>query len=460
MPRVQNVDDPTEGWHPARLIPTVGIKGREDQEKRATSALLAVMHAVPEFAHALLKELGAPKSNVVKTFTEVRFKTADGQTVIPDGALVCERGKTRWSCLVEVKTAGAALRPDQVSAYLDVARDNGFDAVLTISNQITANSTESPVDVDGRKLRKVALRHFSWWRIITEAVVQSRYRGVSDPDQAWILDELIAYLQHPAAGASGFEDMGDKWVAVRKAAHDETLRATDVNAAEVAERWEQFVQHLCLGFSQELGHSVRPVVPRNQTTKQRVTQLTKDLAEYGTLEATLRVPGAVGDLDVVADLRARKTTNSVTFDAPKEMRAKPRLNWLLRQLSDADPGLRIEVHYPNARETTGALLGAARDNVDVLLYPPDAKREPKAFTLTMMRPMGSKRGRAEGSFVAETTSQAFDFYGDLVQDLKAWTPRAPKLREEDREPEPVPVPVTADVTAKPPADGVALSAAG
>jgi hypothetical protein len=32
-------------------------------------------------------------------------------------------------------------------SYLDVARDNGFDGVLTISNQITASSSESPVDV-------------------------------------------------------------------------------------------------------------------------------------------------------------------------------------------------------------------------------------------------------------------------------------------------------------------------
>ena len=40
-------------WHPARLIPTVGIRGQEEQEKRATSSLLAVMRAVPEFGHAL-----------------------------------------------------------------------------------------------------------------------------------------------------------------------------------------------------------------------------------------------------------------------------------------------------------------------------------------------------------------------------------------------------------------------
>ena len=32
-------------WHEARLIPTSGINGAEEQERRATSALLAVMTA-------------------------------------------------------------------------------------------------------------------------------------------------------------------------------------------------------------------------------------------------------------------------------------------------------------------------------------------------------------------------------------------------------------------------------
>src|SRR5215211_4542305 len=115
----------TTGWPLARLIPTAGIRGQEEQEKRATSSLLAVMRAVPEFGHALLKELGAPKSPVIQTFTEVRFKDSAGNTVIPDGAIVCERGKKSWTCLVEVKTAKAQLRGEQVGCYLDLARENG-----------------------------------------------------------------------------------------------------------------------------------------------------------------------------------------------------------------------------------------------------------------------------------------------------------------------------------------------
>jgi len=134
-----------EGWGHARLMPTFGIRTQQEQEKRATSCLLAVMHGVPEFGHALLSELDAPKSSVIETFAEVRFKDANGKTVIPDGAIVCRRGKKTWICLVEVKTGSARLKDDQVNAYLDVAKANGFDGVLTISTEITASSVESPV---------------------------------------------------------------------------------------------------------------------------------------------------------------------------------------------------------------------------------------------------------------------------------------------------------------------------
>lgn len=243
-----------EDWHPARLIPAVGIKSTEEQEKRATSSLLAVMPAVSEFGHALLIPLGAPKGRI-STFAEVQIKDGAGKLHIPDGAIVVERGKTVWRCLVEVKTGSSDLKAEQVNRYLDWARENRLDAVLTISNQITGSPTDSPVPVDGRKLRTTRLFHLSWWRIITEAIVQHRHRGVSDPDQAWLLGELIAYLDDERSGASGFTDMGVNWVKVRDGAGSGTLRPNDADVRDVCERWDQFVEYLCLGLGQDLARS-------------------------------------------------------------------------------------------------------------------------------------------------------------------------------------------------------------
>src|SRR3954451_7003461 len=208
-----------EGWHAARLIPAVGIRGQDEQEKRATSSLLAVMHAVPEFGHALLGPLGAPKGRIA-TYTEVQVKDGAGKTHIPDGAIIVERGKAAWRCLVEVKTGSADLRSEQVNRHLDWARENRLDGVLTISNQITASSTDSPVPVDGRKLRTTRLYHLSWWRILTEAIVAHRHRGVSDPDQAWLLGELFATSTTSGPGRAAFRT----WA--RTGSSSETAQAT------------------------------------------------------------------------------------------------------------------------------------------------------------------------------------------------------------------------------------------
>lgn len=418
------------GWRHARLIPTYGMRSQEEQEKRATSCLLAVMHGVPTFGHALLQELGAPRSPEIRTYAEVRFKNEDGKTDIPDGAIVCERGGKCWTCLVEIKTGSAVLRDEQVGRYLDIAREQGFDGVLTISNQITHNASESPVGIDGRKLRKANLWHLSWWRILTEAVVQSRFRGVSDPDQAWVLRELIHYLSSDASGVVGFGDMGKEWVPVRTAAHDGTLRQSDARAHGVADRWEQFIEYLCLSLSQELGRNVTSVRPRGQPVVARLNDLIRSLATEGALRATIRVPDAVGDLLICADLKSRLTSLSVSIDAPKEGRPKPRINWLRRQLGDIWPDLRIEAWYPYTRESVAATLEQVRAQPDILLFPADRQREPRSFMLTLSRPMGRKRGRDEGSFVRETREQTVSFYRDLVQNLKAWHAPAPQIRTE------------------------------
>ena len=75
----------------ARLIPVTGIKGAQDQEMRATSALLAIMKVVPELAHVLLAETGSPKG-LIETYIEPEFKLGQ-KRIRPDGLIVISRGK-------------------------------------------------------------------------------------------------------------------------------------------------------------------------------------------------------------------------------------------------------------------------------------------------------------------------------------------------------------------------------
>ncbi len=402
------------------------------------------MSAVPEFGHALLGALGAPKGKI-SAYVEVPLKDPSGKVHIPDGAIVVERGRTRWRCLVEVKTGDAVLRGDQVTRYVDMARTHAFDCVVTLSNAITSSIDELPYDIDGRKLRSMRVRHLSWWRVITEAVVQHRYRGIGDPDQAWILGELIAYLDHEASGASGFTDMGASWVKARDAAHNGTLRGSDPEARETCERFAQFTEYLALGLAQDLGADVSVAKPRSSTPDQRTTAAIRTLTDSGVLTGSIRVPDAIGHLDLTADLRSRRVYTSVSVRAPEEGRPATRVGWLLRQLSDAPAGLRIEVSFQGTRETTSLLLGQARDGVDRLLSSADPKRVPRAFVIELGRPLGTKRGRGKGTFVTDTRRQLSDFYREVVQGLAAWQPKAPRLRTDEsdrseiRHPPPEPI---------------------
>lgn len=418
-----------ESWHEARLIPTSGINGAEEQERRATSALLAVMTAVKEFGRALTKPFGAP-AGTVETYIEVPFEHGD-QRLYPDGLIRVTRGKTRWTALVEVKTGKNTLDASQLEAYLDIARANGFDAVLTISNEISPVSGHHPTPVDKRKTRKVALHHMSWTRVLTEAVMQKEFRGVADPDQAWILGELVRYLEHPRSGAMEFDDMGEHWVAIREAVRTGTLRPSDKGVADLASRFDGLLRFVSLRLGRSLGTEVTPVLSRAEAQDPRVREqhLTTVLVEQGILNGAIRIPDTVGSIHVTADLRARTVTCHIDVDAPKEGRPRTRVNWLLRQLRNAPGSLRVEVFSLRARGAGATeLLDVAREDPTLLL--PDPKKEPRSFRVARTVPMGTKRGRGRGSFVDSVIDAVDDFYAEAVQHLKAWSAAPPRMRQE------------------------------
>jgi hypothetical protein len=411
-----------ESWHEARLIPTSGINGAEEQERRATSALLAVMTAVREFGRGLTKAVGAP-AGTVETFVEVPFELAE-RRLFPDGLIRVSRGQKTWTALVEVKTGANRLATEQLENYLDIAREQGFDAVITISNEISAVVGQHPTSVDKRKLRKVQLHHWSWTEVLAEAVMQKEFRGVADPDQAWILGELIRYLEHPRSGALEFEDMSEAWVSIRDAIAAGTLRPTNKGVAEVAARFDALLRFASLRLGRQLGTEVTPVLSRAELADptRRTQDLVSRLCDQGLLAGSIRIPEAVAPITITADLRAGRVTCHVDIDAPREGRPTTRVNWLVRQLAGAPDSVRIEAYVAHARGSSAAeLLGAVRDNPTLLLGQ-DGK-ELRNFRVAMSAPMGAKRGRGRGSFIDST----------VLQNLKAWSGTPPKFRHPDAE---------------------------
>lgn len=422
-----------ERWPVARLIPVTSASGVEAQERNAASALLAVASAVKEFGRTLLKPLGAPVGQI-QAYVEVPFEL-EGRKLRPDGLISVTRAGKTWVALLETKVGGATLDPGQMDAYLDVAREHGFDAVLSISNQYVTSSIDYPIAYDKRKTRKVRLQHRSWVDVLTEAVVQKEHRGVSDPDQAFMLGELIRYLSDHRSGVVTFNNMGPSWTKVKEGARSQTLRKSDSEVLDLAARWDELVRYLCLHMTMDLGRDVKHVIGKSESSPiMRLNALRDSLATNGVLYAELQVPDVAGNIDLSADLRARQVVASASFDAPREGRSRGRVSWLLRQLQEAPDDTRIEVRIARSQMTLAESLGTARARPEALY--PDGAKEIRGFGVSMSRNMGLKKDASKGSFIESVMNATEDFYRVVLQNLRPWKASPPKLKPKQEEQEP------------------------
>ncbi|MDP9203296.1 MAG: hypothetical protein M3P26_15385 [Gemmatimonadota bacterium] len=416
-----------EKWPVARLIPISSASGVEAQERRLASALLAVMGAVPEFGLSLLKPLGAP-SGRIETFIEVPFKLGEGRTIRPDGVIVVTRAGKSWSALVEAKVASSRLDTAQMNAYLDLAKETEFEAVISISNQYVSSSTDYPIEIDRRKLRRTRLHHWSWIDLLTIATVQQDYRGIQDPDQAYILGELIRYLSDPRSGAVAFDGMGSSWTSVRDGARVQTLRKTDPDVVAIAAKWDDLVRYVGLMLTTALGREVRQVLtPAERTPSARRQALVDSLVAAGRLYADLQVPDVAGPLSIAADLRSRQVIASTSIEAPKEGTSKGRVSWLLRQLQTAPEDLKVEARVAWRSASLAAPLSAVR--AEPALLHPEKGREIRGFVLSTTSNMGGKRDSGRGSFSESVVSASENFYEQVLQRLRAWKAAPPQLKK-------------------------------
>ena len=413
-------------WPVARLIPLTTSTGVEAKERNAASALLAVLAHVDELGKALLKPLGAPAGKI-EAFVETQIKAENGRPIRPDGLIGVTRAGRTWWALVECKIGDQALIAEQMEAYLDLARFTGIDAVLSISNHYTTRSADYPIAIDRKKLRRVAIHHWSWVRVLTEAEVQKQFRGVRDPDQAYLLDELIRYLSDQRSGVVQFNDMGPSWTKVRDGARMRTLRKADEDVGAIANRWDELIRFLSLEMTKDLGRDIRELQRRTETTATvRHQALRESLAKSGELYAGLQIPDTAGPLHVVADLAGRQLRISTELDAPRDAQSRGRVSWLVRQLSKGPPDLTVEAKVSRLSTTLSAPLGKVRDDPSVII--PDRTREIRGFRLTLTRDIGLNRAAGRGSFIDSVVLGVKTFYGDVLQKLVAWKPKAPKLR--------------------------------
>ncbi|MGV9321302.1 TerD family protein [Streptomyces sp. NPDC003660] len=405
-----------DSWREARLFPVSALKSDRDREARATSVLLSVMAQVPEFGRRLTAAFGAPAGRM-ETFTEVTLPHSDSPRR-PDGVIRVERAGKLWTALVETKTNGNALRSDQVQAYMDIAARRGYEAVITLTNDVELEGRPLvDVKIDGRRKHKVALRHLSWAEVAHQAQMLIQHEGVNDAAHAWLLRELLHYVQHENSGCHGFQNMGAAWVPVRNGIDDETLCQGDPRALEVVESWERLVRQVCLRLGGELGHKVLPVQRSRRGTDPaaRRALLADQLCHDGRLGAELRIEGTPGVLALTADLRTGRLRTSIEIPAPTQGYPLAAAKRLVRRLAEAPADLHVETLVEGGGGPRGTLERLRPEPGDML---PKSGTPVTGFRLSLLKTMGSTRGNAQSSFIRSVDEAVHRFHRSVVACLE------------------------------------------
>lgn len=414
------------------------------------------MTVVRPFAAEILDMVGVKvgKRSQVETFTQPTYQTVDGTTLRPDGLIRVSRGANiQFEALVEVKTGPSKLQADQLTGYMHTAKTNGVNTVITISNEIEPSPGVHPTD-GIRAGTKTAphIHHVSWATIVATAIKEQHHSLVEDPEQAWILNELIRYLTHKKSGVVEFTDMGASWVAVRDGALEDRLSKTDPKVADVCRRWDQLLSVVALRLSVDTGTEATEVTPKAHREKPRLRSkaFIDKLCDAGTLTGEIRVPDAAGDIDIEVNLHAQRTTLSTQLKAPDDRTPRVRVVWLIKQLKHAPDSLLIDAYPKATKNPVTASLGELREDPTACIG--TAKKPPSRFNLRLHSEMGAGRvTKRKLGFIDSVTEATVAYYAEVLQHLRTFVPKAPPITPKRASPDEIPPSTQAAQDTEPPA---------
>jgi hypothetical protein len=425
--------DTLDRGEPARLIPILADSSRE---ARVASIFLATLMAVPPFAKEILGTVGQRVGTraSVQCFTEIRFKNEEATNLRPDGLVVLESRRGRnWSALVEAKIGNAELTSEQVESYLQIAKRNNIQCLITISNQFVARATHSPVKVSKVAVRNVELYHFSWIYIKTVAHLLLFGGNFDSSEQKYILSEFYRFLDHDAAGVSRFDRMNAEWKeVVAKVNTKATLSKTSKEVENTVAAWQQEVRDICLLMTQNVNRPVHLKLSRAHANDplQRLKDDSEHLAQNYELSCTLEIPDAAAPLEIRANLRERSICVSMALAAPKDkQRAASRINWLLRQLPKTEPqDIYVKCNWPGRTSPTQTSLAEARAKPEAL-SPENGSAAPVSFEVLLIRDIAGKFSGTK-TFIEHLEAAVPDFYSRVGEHLRAYVAPAPRLQSQ------------------------------
>lgn len=415
----------------ARLFPVLATTSKEG---RTTSIVLACLSFVGEFGSEVLSSLGVRvgKRAKIQTYTEVVFKDQNpSMKDRPDGLIVVSTGSKEWRALVEAKVGNSDLDADQIERYRMIAKDNGIDCVITISNEFATNPSSHPLDEVRKSRSKIPVYHWSWMHILTVADLLINRDDINDHDQLQILNELRRFLTHESAGVKGFDRMPPEWSDLNKLiASGGTVATKSKEAVVVLEAWHQETRDLSLILTRMTEARVTERLPRKHQgdPAQRLKDEMSSLRDSKQLQCSLEIRDAAAPLDLVADIARRTVDVGMTLKAPIDRKStKARVNWLMRQIrTDQIEDLHVRLMWPGASPDTQFTVAALRDNPSVC---EEGKNQltPHSFHIFTSKALAGRFAQ-QVNFITDLEAVVPSFYRDVGSMLKAWKPSAPKIK--------------------------------
>lgn len=418
---------------PARLIPVVADARKEE---RLVSILLATLCSVRPFAEEFLERCGERfgKASVLSGYAEVWFPASnEGSKDRPDGVLRLTSRKAQWTALLEAKIDNAEIDQEQINRYAELARKYSIDAVITVSNQLVPLPTHVPYTIPARS--NVQFFHISWVSILTQAKLILRNREDIDPNQAFILGEVERYLDHASSGVRHFEQMNPEWRPLVLGIRDgQQFKRSSPEIEKTVASWLQEERDVCLRLSRLTGEyvGIRGLTRKNRTDPaHRLRNACEALVESKELRSTFSIPNAANEIEVIADLKSRTISCSMSLNAPLDRkRATSKINWLRQQLRGVDSeNVRIRAFWPGRALPTQASLLEVRADAASLEH--DRRgMVPHGFEVLMITDVA---GRFSGrrTFIEDLERAVPEFYDKVGQHLRLWTPAPPSIVEEE-----------------------------
>ena len=435
----------------ARLFP---ILPESKKEEKATSMLLSVFTMVPDFASAVLEEVGAPigKRAKISCFTEVSFKGMKPSSR-PDGLIVVESSRGTWAALVESKIGSSEVTEDQLTDYIDVAKAQGFDAVITISNQFAGDPSHHPLSLSRTKRKGVGLFHFSWLAITSKALLLIDSKSVTDAEQSFVMRELVRYMQSNKTGMSHALSMSKEWKWLCNEVHQGhsiPKSSTDLSAA--AADWFQLLRFLSIKLSLAVGEPCSTYLQKKHLSDAgvRVQDTICGFAKTQSFVGEIKIPNAASRLAIATSLVRKTIDLIVRVETPKDVKQqRSAINFVLSQLkgSVADD-ITVVVNWPGRTPPTKLPLQKALDEDERrALLLPELRCLPVSVDLVRVVDVGARIKTPK--YLPETAEVEMKrFYEEVVQRLQKWVPKAPKVKKVTTEDAPKPT-VDAPKTASP-----------